>query len=131
MSSGDDSCRLLRVLDQRKRHVELDGKLVSALLGGEKTHPTADRYAAHLDVLAAGHHAERALKASGITHGEELLGVGAAAVTAHLRRPAQLDIEGPVARSPMTKHAAARDGGLSGVENSRCRGLKLVLRPCQ
>ncbi len=61
--------------------------------------------------------ADRALEASGVADGEELLGVGAAALAAHLGRRAQIDLEDAVTGPPVPCGPASGYVCLGGVED--------------
>src|SRR6266480_7260591 len=89
---GDEPRRLPAIADLRQGHVELHREDETTLRGGQQAHPAVDRDITHLGALAAAHYAQSALETGRIAHSEELFGVGAAALAAHLLRRAELHI---------------------------------------
>jgi len=65
---------LLRVLNLRQGHVELDGDLETALLGGKQAHPAVDRDITYLGAFTTADHTQGTLEAGRVAHSEELLG---------------------------------------------------------
>src|SRR5437870_7259473 len=80
MRGGNDSRRLLSVLNLRQCYIEFHGKLETTIFGGKQAHPAVDRDVAHFDALTTADHAQSTLKTRRISHGEELFGVRAAAL---------------------------------------------------
>ena len=95
------------------------------LPSGEQRDLGLDRGVADLGLRAARDDAEGALEAGGVADREQLLGVGAAARTAHLGGNAQIDLERAVAGAAVTLGAAAGHVRLGGVQRVRHR-LPLV-----
>src|SRR6266702_1628550 len=122
MGGRDDPRRLLRVLNLRQGHIELDGDLETALLGGEQAHPAVDRDIAYLGAFTTADHAQGTLEAGRVAHREELFRVRATALAAHLLGRAELHIQGSVSRAPVAVGPAASDRCLRRVKNSRHLG---------
>ena len=78
MCGSNDPRRLLRVLNLRESHLELDGKLETTLLAGKQAHPTVDRDVAYLDELGTTHHAQSSLETGRVAHSQQLFRVRAA-----------------------------------------------------
>ena len=106
------------VVDRRQRDGEGHRELVAAALGRRQHHARVDRDVGGLEPAAPGHRPERALEAGGVADREELLGVRAAALSAHLRRRAQIDLQGAVRGAAMAGDAAAGDVCVCGVDDA-------------
>src|SRR5581483_8836443 len=119
---GNDSRRLLRVVNLRQGDIELHGKLETTLFGGQQAHPAVDRDIAYLGAFTTADHAQGTFEAGRIAHGEELFRVRATALAAHLLRRAELHIQGSVIRAPVAAGPAACDRCLRRVKNSRHLG---------
>src|ERR1022692_3734142 len=122
MGGCNDPRRLLRVLNLRQGYVEFHGELETTLPGRQQAHPAVDRDIAHLGAFTTADHAQGALEAGRVAHGEELFRVRATALAAHLRRRAELHIQGSVIRAPVAACPAACDRCLRRVKNSRHLG---------
>jgi hypothetical protein len=109
--------RLLGVLHRGQCHVELDGQLEAALLGGQQAHAGLDGRIVDGEPFAPGCDPERAFEARRVPDREELLGVGPAAVAAHLARGPQVDLERAVVRAAVALRAAAGDMGARRVQS--------------
>ncbi|GAA3303157.1 hypothetical protein GCM10020295_51010 [Streptomyces cinereospinus] len=94
--------------------------LADADLGG-------DGGLAHVDLGLSADQAEGAGETGGVPGGEELLGVGALAAAAHLRRDGELEVE-PAVGGDGTALAAVGGGGDGGVQ--RVHGEIIPLTSC-
>ncbi len=75
-----------------------------------------DGRVAEVDLDAPADRAEGALEAGGVADREELLGIGAVALAAHLLGASQVDLEHAVVGPAVAGHAAADDVGAGGVD---------------
>ena len=91
-----------------------------AVLGRRRARPWLSIATSPASAFAAARdHADRALEAGRVADREQLLGVRAAALAAHLRGRAQLDVEHPVVGAPVPVGAPAGDRRLCRVEDLR------------
>src|SRR5579859_2474651 len=109
MGGSNDPCRLLQVLNLRQGNVELHGQREPTLLRGEQVHAAVDRDIADLGAFTTADYAQGALEAGRIADGEELFGVRATALAAHLLRRAELHIHSSISSPPVAVDTAARD----------------------
>src|SRR3954447_3348726 len=117
--SGLDQLDGLLAVDGRQGHVQLDRQLEAAAVVGVQRDLGLDRGIAGLDLRAARDRAEGALEARRVADREELLGVRAPALAAHLARQSQVDLERAVAALAVPLVAPAGDVRLSRVQGLR------------
>ena len=103
-------------VEVRQGDLELDGELVAAAVLGTDVDAGADGRVGDVDLARAGHGLQRRVEARGVADGEELLGVGPLARTAHLLGDREVEVEAAVAGPAVPVAAGAGGEGLCGVE---------------
>ena len=108
--------RLRGVAHRRKRHVQADAQDEATLSVGAETDAAVDTDIAGIHLGPSGDHTKGALKASGVSDGEQLLWVGAPSLSTHLGWQAQIYLKDTIAGLPMALGTPTRDVCLCGVD---------------
>src|SRR3984893_5840597 len=122
VGGSNEPRRLLRVLNLRQGHIELDGDLEPALLGRKQAHPAVDRDITYLGAFTTADHAQGTLEAGRVAHREEMFRFRITALSAHLLIRPELHIQPTVCRAPLPVGPSASDRCLRRVKNSRHLG---------
>ena len=99
----------------------VDAEVKAAFPVRRQRHFRVDPDVSRLDLGATAGDRQRALEAGGVADGEQLLGVRAAALSAHLGREAQVDLQDAVAGAAVPVDTPARDMRFGRVDRVRHR----------